>query len=91
MFSTMDITSTYKQVPVAEKDIPKTAFVSKYGLYEFTKMPFRLSTAPQAYEHNMKLTLSGLQCSLCLIYLDDIIACSHDFEEQIDRLDKVLT
>ena len=51
MFSTMDITLAYNQVPVAEKDIPKTAFVTKYGLYEFTKMPFGLSTAPQTYEH----------------------------------------
>ena len=91
MFSTMDITSAYNQVPVAEKDIPKTAFVTKYGLYEFTKMPFGLSTAPQTYEHLMELTLSGLQWSLCLIYLDDVIVFSHDFDEHIDRLDKVLT
>ena len=61
MFSTMDITSAYNQVPIAEQDIPKTAFVSKYGLYEFTKMPFGLSTAPQTYECLMELTLSGLQ------------------------------
>ena len=91
MFSTMDITLAYNQVPVAEKDIPKTAFVTKYGLYEFTKMPFGLSTAPQTYEHLMELTLSGLQWSLCLIYLDDVIVFSHDFDEHIDRLDKVLT
>ena len=39
----------------------------------------------------MLLTLSGLQWSLCLIYLDDVIVFSHDFEEQIDRLDMVLT
>ena len=47
MFSTMDIISAYNQVSVAEKDIPKTAFVTKYGLYELTEMPFGLSTAPQ--------------------------------------------
>ena len=33
MFYTMDIISAYNQVPVAEQDIPKTAFVTKYGLY----------------------------------------------------------
>ena len=88
---TMDITLAYNQVPVAEKDIPKTAFVTKYGLYEFTKMPFVLSTAPQTYEHLMELTLSGLHWSLCLIYLDDVIVFSHDFDEHIDCLDKVLT
>ena len=92
MFSTMDIISGYNQVPIAEKVIPKTAFVTKYGLCEFTKMPFfGLSTAPQMYECLMELTLSGLQWSLCLNYLDDVIVFSHDFEEQIDRLDKVLT
>ena len=90
MFSTMDITLAYNQVPVAEKDIPKTAFVIKYGLYEFTKMSFGLSTAPQTYEHLKELTLSGLQWS-CLIYLDDVIIFSHDFDEHIGRLDKVLT
>ena len=90
MFSTMDITSAYNQVPKAEQILPKTAFVTKYGHYEFTKMPFRFSTAPQTYEHLIKLTLSGLQWSLCLIYLDDGIVFFHKFEEQIDRLDKVL-
>ena len=54
-------------------------------------MPFGLSTAPQMYEHLMELTLSGLQWSFCLIYLDDVIAFSHNFEKQKDRLDKVLT
>ena len=76
---------------VAEQDIPKTDFVTKYGPYEFTKILFGLSTAPEAYEHLMELTLLGLQWSLCLIYLDDVIVLSHEFEEQIDRLDKVLT
>ena len=91
MFLTMDITLAYNQVLVAEKDIPKTAFVTKYGLYEFTKMPFGLSIAPQTYECLMELTLSGLQWSLCLIYLDDVIVFFHDFDEHIDRLDKVLS
>ena len=54
-------------------------------------MPFGVSRAPQTYEHLMELTLLGLQWSLCVIYLDDVIVLSHDFEEQIDSLDKVLT
>ena len=87
----MDITLAYNQVASSRKDIPKTAFVTKYGLYELTKMPFGLSTASQTYEHLMELTLSGLQWSLCLIYLNDVIVFSHDFDEHIDRLDKVLT
>ena len=53
-------------------------------------MPFGLSTVPQTYECFMAFTLSGLQLSLCLIYLDDVIVFSHDFGEQIARLDEVL-
>ena len=64
MFSTMDILSTYNQMPVAERDIPKTTFTSKYGLFEFTTMSFGLMTAPATYQQVMDLTLSGLQWSL---------------------------
>ena len=77
--------------PLAEQDIPKTASATKYGLYEFKKLPFWLPTAPQTYECLMELTLSGLQWCLCLIYLDDVIVFFYDFEEQMDRLDQVLT
>jgi hypothetical protein len=42
IFSTMDITSAYNQVPVKPEDIPKTAFITKYGLYEYKYMPFGL-------------------------------------------------
>ena len=91
MFSTMDIFLAYNQVPIAEQDIPKTIFVTKHGLYEFTKIPLELSTAPQTFECFMEPTLSGFEWSVCLIYLDDVIVFSYDFEEQIDKLDKVLT
>ena len=42
MFSTADILSTIIQVPMAEKDIPKMVFTTKYGLFAFTAMPFGL-------------------------------------------------
>ena len=91
MFSTMDVLSAYNQVPMTEENIPKTAFSTKYGLFEFTTMPFGLMTAPATYQQLMELALSGLQWSLRLIYLDDVIVFSEDFDEQVDRLDQVLT
>ena len=54
-------------------------------------MPFGLMTAPATYQRLMELALSGLQWSLCLIYLDDVIVFSADFDEQVDHLDQVLT
>ena len=45
-FSSLDITSAYNQIPIKTEDIPKTAFVTKYGLFENTTMPFGLCNAP---------------------------------------------
>ena len=61
LFSTMDITSAYHQIPVAPGDVQKMAFVMKYSLFEFKTMPFGLKTAPATYQRLMELALSGLQ------------------------------
>ena len=76
---------------MAEREIPKTAFTTEYGLFEFTTMPFSLMTAPGTYQWLMELALSNLQCSLCLIYLDDVIVFSEDFDGQVDQSHMVLT
>ena len=89
-FTTFDLTSGYLQIPVKEEDRPKTAFVTKYGLYQFTTMPFGLTNAPATCERLMELVLRGLQWQTCLIYLDDIIVFGSDLEEHIDRVQEVL-
>ena len=58
-FSTLDITSAYNQIPVKEEDIPKTAFVTRYGLFEYTTMPFGLCNAPATFQRIMELALNG--------------------------------
>ena len=90
LFSSMDITSAYNQIPIREQDIAKTAFVTKYGLYEFTTMPFGLCNAPATFQRVMELALAGLQWKTCLIYLDDVLVFSKTFNEGIWRLSEVL-
>ena len=90
LFSTLDLTAGYHQVKVKESDIPKTAFVTKYGHYEYTTMPFGLTNAPGTFQRLMELTLSGLQWNICLIYIDDIIVFGKTFKEHLDRLDQVV-
>jgi hypothetical protein len=90
LFTTVDMTSGYHQVPVKKSDIPKTAFVTKYGLYEFTKMPMGLKSAPMTFQRVMELALQGLQWQICLIYLDDVVIFSKTFDEHIERLSTVL-
>ncbi len=90
LFSTMDIISVYHQIPVTPGDVQKTAFVTKYGLFEFKTMPFGLKIAPATYQRLMELALSGLQWTSCLIYLDDIIVFGKTFHEHLSRLAAVL-
>ncbi len=90
IFSTLDITSAYNQIPVREADIPKTAFVTRQGLFEYCTMPFGLTNAPATFQRAMEIALSGLQWTTCLIYLDDVIVFGRTFAEHRDRLVEVL-
>ena len=89
-FTTLDLQSGYWQIPVAESDIPKTAFITKYGLYEYTKMPFGLCNAPSTFQRCMEMVFRGLQWHTLLIYLDDIIVLGATMQENLARLDQVL-
>ncbi len=91
IFSTMDITSAYNQIPVRPEDIPKTAFTSKHGLFEYRTMAFGLTNAPATFQRLMEVALAGLQWATCLIYLDDVIVFGRNFDEHKRRLSEVLT
>ena len=59
LFSTMDITTAYSQIPMRVEDIPKTAFCSRQGLMEFVTMPFGLATATATFQRTMEIALAG--------------------------------
>ena len=85
-FSSMDLKSGYWQIEVDERDREKTAFVTPGGLYEFKVMPFGLNTAPATFQRVMDTVLSGLKWQSCLVYLDDVVVFSRDFDEHLRRL-----
>ena len=89
-FSTLDLQSGYWQIKVEEADIHKTAFITKYGLFECIKMPFGLCSAPSTFQRCMELVFRGLQWRTLLIYLDDIIILGRTMEENLDQLDEAL-
>lgn len=65
----------------------KTAFITQDGLYEFNVMPFGLTNAPATFQRCMDLVLSGLKYNALLVYLDNILVFSSDFDGQLDRLE----
>ncbi len=90
IFTTLDLASGYWQVPIAEKDQAKTAFVTPDGLYEFRRMPFGLCNAPATFQRLIDRALSGLKWSACLVYLDDVLVYGRDLAEHNERLRRVL-
>ncbi|XP_038072003.1 uncharacterized protein LOC119740694 [Patiria miniata] len=90
-FTVLDLTSGYYQVAMHPDDIEKTAFTVPFGLFEYTRMPFGLSNAPATFQRLMQRCL-GDQCfDNVLIYLDDIIVYSSDFDSHLAHLDRVFT
>jgi hypothetical protein len=88
-YSTLDLASGYWQVGVAPPDQEKTAFVTPLGLYEFSRMPFGLCNAPATFQRLMQRCLGDKVHDHLLIYLDDVIIYSPDFETHLRHLEQV--
>ena len=87
--TTLDLTRGYWQVPVAEDDRHKTAFITPFGLYQFTKMPFGLQGAPATFQRMMDRLIQGLQ-GFASAYLDDLVIYSDSWEDHLQHLREVL-
>ncbi|KAL6466207.1 hypothetical protein MHYP_G00263400 [Metynnis hypsauchen] len=89
IFSTIDLTAGYWQIPLHPRDKEKTAFSTGSGLFHFRMMPMGISNAPPSFQRLMELVLCGLHWDICLIYLDDIIVYSTDFSQHLQHLKEV--
>jgi len=90
-FSTIDCASGFLQVPVKLEDQPKTAFSTREGHFQYTRMPFGLKGAPATFHRLMTTILSKIQGIKCLVYLDDVVVFGEDLRIHNDRLHEVFS
>nr|GEZ12739.1 reverse transcriptase domain-containing protein [Tanacetum cinerariifolium] len=80
----------YRFAPVREQDVPKTAFRTRYGHYEFQVMPFGLTNAPAVFMDLMNRVCKPYLDKFVIIFIDDILIYSKDEKEHEENLKAIL-
>jgi hypothetical protein len=90
VFLKIDLRSGYQQLKIRASDIPKTAFVTRYSLYEYTVMSFRLTNAPTNFMYLKNKVFMEYLDKFMVVFIDDILIFSKNEEEHDKHLHMVL-
>ena len=90
VFSKIELRSSYHQLKIRQEDIPKTAFTTRYGLYEFIVMSFGLTNVPAYFMYLMNKVFMEYLDKFVVVFIDDILVYSQNEEEHEKHLRLVL-
>ncbi|KAL0546013.1 hypothetical protein IC582_015917 [Cucumis melo] len=90
IFSKIDLRSSYHQLRIRDSDIPKTAFHSRYGHYEFIVMSFTLTNASVVFMDLMNRVFKDFLDIFVIVFIDDILVYSKTEAEHEEHLHQVL-
>ncbi|GJR15368.1 putative reverse transcriptase domain-containing protein [Tanacetum coccineum] len=90
VYSKIDLRLGYHQLRVSDEDIPKTAFKTRYGHYEYQVMPFGLSNALAVFMDLMNRVCKPYLDKFVIVFIDDILIYSHNKEEHANHLRIIL-
>ena len=89
IFSKLDASSGFFQIPLEESSRDLTTFITPFGRYRFKRLPMGVNIAPEIYQRKMNELLCGLTGVIC--YLDDVIVYGKTADEHDENLHRVLS
>ena len=88
VFTKLDATSGFWQIPLSEESQLLTTFITPFGRYAFNRLPFGISSAPEHFQRRMSQMLEGCDGVVC--HADDIVVYGEDIQQHNERLHQVL-